>query len=67
VKFEERMRNDSPLSLLVAKLIDAACEVYECHCDPHPDKDDVLVERAGIGRLGLAIAALEAHCKKGNK
>ena len=67
MKFEEPMRNDPALWLLVAKLINAACEVYECHCDPHPGEDDVLVERAGIDRLGLAIKALDEHCKKGNK
>jgi len=67
MNFEERVRNDSTLWLLVAKLIDAACEVYNCHCDPHPDNDDVLAERAGIDRLGLAIKALDAHCKKENK
>jgi len=67
MKLEERMQNNHKLNLLVAKLIDAACEVYECHCDPHPGEDDVLVERAGLVRLGLALKALDAHYAKGNK
>ena len=66
MNFESRMQNDSTLWLLVAKLIDAACEVYDCHCDPYTGEDDVLAERAGIDKLGLAIAALDTHCKKEN-
>jgi len=64
---EERVRRDIALELLVADVITAAREVYECHCDPYTGEDDVLVERAGIDRLGLAIKALDAHYEKGNK
>jgi len=63
--------NDPTTALLVADLIAAAREVYDCHCDPYPGNDDVLVERAGLDRLGLAIAALDAaldaHHARGNK
>jgi len=61
---EERVRRDIALELLVADVITAAREVHECHCDPHPDNDDVLAERAGIDRLGLALKALDEHHEK---
>jgi len=76
MNFEEHMRNwsgynnaqiylDPITAKLVADLIAAAREVHECHCDPYPVCDDVIAERAGIDRLGLAIKALDAHYEKG--
>ena len=52
--------NTPETALLVAGVIAAAREVYESHCDPHPGEDDVLAERAGIDRLGRALAEIDA-------